>query len=59
MSKLVAKMSLLCLLTLPCFSLGCGTDAGVVGDTNDPAETSDEEMMQDETGEIVVGEEEE
>ena len=32
--------------------IGCGSGGGTVGDENDPATTTDDEQMTDETGEV-------
>jgi hypothetical protein len=44
--------SLLIMFLMTFAVIGCGGPGGAEGDENDPAETTDEEQMQDETGDV-------
>ena len=46
------KLMYLVLFGLSLTIVGCGTPGGAEGDENDPAAVTDEEQMEDETGEI-------
>lgn len=53
MSKRVTKFLLLFLFSVTCLGVGCRSEGGTAGDSNDPALTGeDEEMDSEETDEM-------
>lgn len=44
---MLLRLTMLCLMLV---SVGCSSGGGRAGDANDPAKTSDESAMKDETG---------
>lgn len=58
MSKLWFKLFLCCFIACSAIQLGCSPEGGAVGDANDPEVSgSDEEQMEDESGEMLPDEE--